>query len=75
MILTAADLALLTARRRHSAQKRVLDALGVPYRVRPDGSVVVLQEDLRRESTTQKGPASPRLRFSTARGSVVRQAG
>jgi hypothetical protein len=75
VILSPADLMLLTGRMRYTAQRRVLDALGVPYRVRPDGSVVVFQEDLRRESTTQKGPASPRLRFSTARGSLVRQAG
>lgn len=41
MILTPADLSALTQRERPSAQARVLDALGVPYATRPDGTLIV----------------------------------
>lgn len=41
MILTPADLKALTGKERTNAQRRVLDCLRVPYRIRPDGSVVV----------------------------------
>ena len=42
MILTPADLIALTGRERTNAQRRVLESLRVPYRVRPDNSLVVL---------------------------------
>jgi len=54
VILAPADLALLTGRTRHSAQRRVLDAIGVAYRVRPDGSNVVFRRDAD-EPAAQKG--------------------
>ena len=38
MLLTAREVAELTGRERRPAQRRALDAMGVPYRVRPDGS-------------------------------------
>lgn len=41
MILTPAELVFITKRERPKAQAKVLDALGVPYRPRPDGSLVV----------------------------------
>jgi hypothetical protein len=41
MILTDAEIAAITERERPKAQAKVLDALGVPYRPRPDGSLVV----------------------------------
>jgi hypothetical protein len=43
MLLTNAELVELTRMRRQAAQRRVLDAIGVPYRMRPDGSLVVLR--------------------------------
>lgn len=46
MILTADELRLLTKKRRASAQARELKWMGIPYRVRSDGSPVVLQDDL-----------------------------
>ena len=36
MLLTVREVAELTGRERRSAQRRALDAMGVPYRVRPD---------------------------------------
>lgn len=36
------DLSALTGKKLHSAQRRVLNYMGIPHRVRPDGSLVVL---------------------------------
>lgn len=41
MILTPEEIATLTGRQRPRAQRGVLEVLGVPYKVRPDGSLVV----------------------------------
>ena len=46
MILDADTLITLTGKRRHSAQRLALDAMGVPYRVRPDGHLIVVAADL-----------------------------
>lgn len=41
MFLTTDELRTLTRRKQSVAQRRVLDALGVRYGMRPDGSLVV----------------------------------
>lgn len=46
MILTLSDLAELTGKVRRSAQARVLRHLGIPFKTRPNGSLVVFQHDL-----------------------------
>lgn len=43
MILTPAELAELTGKRRQDAQRRVLDRMGLRYMVRPDGTLAVLR--------------------------------
>jgi hypothetical protein len=43
MLLTDAELVELTRMQRRAAQRRVLDAIGVPYRMRPNGSIIVLR--------------------------------
>lgn len=43
MILTTDELVALTERTKNSAQCRALDALGITYRKRLDGSPVVLR--------------------------------
>lgn len=43
MILTAPELIAFTGRRRASAQARQLEAWGIPYRKRNDGSIAVLR--------------------------------
>lgn len=48
MILTSDELASLTARTRPAAQRRVLDALGVAYAVRPDGTLIVARDPVER---------------------------
>lgn len=43
LTLTPDELRELTAKRRSDAQRRVLDAMGIRYFVRPDGSLAVLR--------------------------------
>lgn len=40
------DLQVLTMKKRFTSQKRVLQKMKIPYRVRPDGSPVVFRSDL-----------------------------
>jgi hypothetical protein len=65
VILSAADLAVLTQRKQRAAQARELRALGVPYRVRTDGSIVVFRRDVD-EPAAQKRQAPPALRLQKA---------
>lgn len=61
MFLTDSDLQALTGKVRYSAQARVLDALRVPYRRRPDGSLVVLRVHV---ESAQNAAPEPRLRLA-----------
>ena len=65
MILTPAEIAELTQRKQRAAQARELRALGVPYRVRTDGSIVVFRRDVD-EPAAQKRQAPPALRLQKA---------
>lgn len=65
MILSAADLIEITERHKPSAQARVLDALGVNYKRRPNGSIVVFTQDL--HAPTQTRPQTPQLRLPPTR--------
>jgi hypothetical protein len=44
--LTAGELAELTGKRRPSAQRRALRFMAIDHKLRPDGSLVVLREQL-----------------------------
>jgi hypothetical protein len=77
MLLTAEELHELTLKRRGTSQAEVLRALGIAYRIRPDGSLAVLRVVAEialggQNATTQKGPASPALRLPKARPALVR---
>lgn len=52
----------LTGKQRQSAQARALDKMRIPYKRRPDGSVVVFREAL--HASKKEGPAPARLRLS-----------
>ncbi|TFW08743.1 DUF4224 domain-containing protein [Oxalobacteraceae bacterium OM1] len=43
MFLTRDELMALTAQVQHSAQRKVLNMMGIEHRTRPDGSIVVLR--------------------------------
>jgi len=62
MILMPDQLQLLTNKRRSAAQVRELKAMGIPYRVRSDGTPVVLTNDLVSSSGKASKP-KPRLRL------------
>ncbi len=67
MILTEEDLVTLTGKQQHRAQRRILDALGIISRVRPDGSLVVLRahvEEVLGLSDSGKVPKSPEPNWS-----------
>lgn len=60
MFLTTDELIELTRRVKGAWQARELDRLGIPYRRRSDGSLVVLRDDCR---LAQDRPSrTPRLR-------------
>lgn len=59
VVLSADELRELTGKQRADSQARELDHLGITYRRRRDGSVVVLRADLDR--ATISGPTEPQL--------------
>jgi hypothetical protein len=55
----------LTRKKKPFAQARVLDSMKIPFRRRPDGTILVFEHDI--HAPTQTRPAPPRLRLPTAR--------
>ena len=53
IVLSEDDVVELTGKRRTSAQARVLDFMGIPYRPRPNGSLVVLRIHVEAGPTTE----------------------
>lgn len=64
MILTAAELTELTKKTRPGWQRRELEYLGIPYKPRKDGSLIVFWEDVRATHTVQPKSREPQLRLS-----------
>jgi hypothetical protein len=63
VILTVEQLYELTRKRKSCAQCRALEALGIPYRKRPDGSPVVFTASMQQNpAPQQRGPV---LRLET----------
>jgi hypothetical protein len=58
--LSPEELEDYTRKVKFSAQARVLDVAGVPYRKRPDGSLIVLRVHVDYE-TEKKQPPSPEV--------------
>lgn len=66
MNLTADELAVLTGKSKPSAQARELEHLGIPFKPRRDGTLVVLRIHVETTQTHEicgAGKAAPRLRF------------
>lgn len=62
LLLSATELHELTAKRRSDAQRRALDFMGVPYRVRPDRSLAVLRTHVEvLAGATMPPPREPQL--------------
>lgn len=49
LFLDSDELAAITSKQRRSAQRRVLNALGISHKVRPDGTLVVLRSHVERQ--------------------------
>lgn len=49
MFLDADEVREMTDRKTHSAQRKMLNALGITHKVRADGSVLVLRSHVERE--------------------------
>ena len=60
LCLTPNEIEEVTGKRLSDAQARELQVLGIPYRTRRDGSLVVLRIHVEYE-TTEKGPPSPEV--------------
>jgi len=45
-LLEQADLEALTGRRRPTAQAKALRSMGIDFRTRPDGKIIVIEDDL-----------------------------
>lgn len=60
LVLSPEEIRELTGKERYSAQARVLSGMGIPYRARPDRSLVVLRIHVEYE-TQEKGPTPPEV--------------
>jgi len=60
MFLNEKDVADLTKRKRAKAQQKQLNAMGIQYKVRADGSLVVLHAHVERLLGAVERPPSPR---------------
>jgi len=61
LCLTEDELKELTGRVQHSAQHRALQAMGIPSKIRPDGSVAVLYQDVLGNKHVRPDEQSPDL--------------
>lgn len=76
LTLTPDEVVQLTSRKRRPAQCDVLRQLGIPFKVRPDGTPVVLRAAMEVAlgyATTEKGSASPQLRVPASLKLLVRE--
>ena len=62
-ILSPQELEELTAKPTSKRQARVLEFLGIPYRTRPDGSLIVLRIQAYGTETPQPARREPQLRL------------
>jgi hypothetical protein len=64
VFLAPEDIRTLTSKRKPSAQARALDFMRIPYRLRPDKSLVVLRIHLESTMMDESPRPEPRLRLS-----------
>ena len=50
LVLNKNELEQYTGRVQRRSQRRVLDAMGIPYELRPDATIVVLRSSIEREA-------------------------
>ena len=64
-ILTPEELEILTQRSKPAWQRRQLDHLGIPYKPRLNGSLIVFWEDVRATHNGKPRQREPQLRLDT----------
>lgn len=70
LALTSDEIVEITCRVKKSAQCDALASMGIPFKIRPDGTPVVLRAVMEAafgHATKNERPASPRLRLPEAR--------
>ncbi len=75
MFLVPAEVAELTGRRRRAGQREALTAMGIAYRVRPDGTAAVLRsvaEVALGKSKPTEGTHRPRLNLPPKHNAMTR---
>jgi len=60
LMLDEIELEELTQRRRVDAQRRALDSMKIPYRVRHDDTLAVLRAHVERDPNATPGASGPR---------------
>ena len=53
-ILSPDELKQLTQKKQSTSQREVLNFMGIDYKLRPDGSVVVFEDDLIKKTPTKE---------------------
>ena len=65
LCLSPIELEQLTLKKTPGRQSRVLKHIGVPFRVRPDGSLILLRIHLEVPYDVRTAPREPKLNFGT----------
>lgn len=76
LTLSRDELIELTGRTQKGKQVEALKSLGIPFKIRPDGTPVVLRTVMEvslGHATANQGPSSPRMRVPEARRVLVRE--
>jgi len=63
IILSPAEIVTLTGRRQRQAQRRELEHMGIAFRARCDGSLVVLRSDVERHPDHKPTMREPELQL------------
>jgi hypothetical protein len=72
LCLSHEELREITGKTRYTTQAKALEKMGIRYTRRPNGSPMVLRENLT-HAPEEKRQTPPTLRFSEARGVLVRK--
>lgn len=72
LCLSHEELREITGKTRYTTQAKALEKMGIRYTRRPNGSPMVLRENLT-HAPEEKRQTPPALRFSEARGVLVRK--
>lgn len=76
LLLSPKEVAEITGKKRYQSQIEVLHGMRIPFKTRPDGSLVILRAVIEMElgyAPKETKQTSPSLRVPKARGLLLRQ--